>query len=415
MQNTGEFKLYRYRWVVLLLIVILNIAMELNFLTFAAITGDAAKFYGVPDLWINLLSASAMLIYAIISIPIASLLNKLGLRKGIGLGAVILGVFAMLKGFWAADFPLVLFAQIILAIGQPLICNAVTRVSGVWFSAKERGTTTGIIYMSQYIGMLAAIAFTPFIVEGNGIQGMLMFYGILSAVVSVVFIIFMREKPPTPAGEEDVDVQLRTRTAVKSYFKNGSAIVVFITIFFGMGIFNSVTTCLEQILRSRSFDSETIGIFGGLIFLVGIIGAVVLGAISDKVGKRKPFIIAGSVMMIPSLLGLGFAADPTIVLVSCILFGFFMLGLGPLTFQYAAEITKPAPETISQSVLQLSGQLAGLIFVLAMGSLGDYMYTILLVFAAISVVNLVLQSRLKDSRFLINNAQAKHPEKQPTN
>jgi Cyanate permease len=225
----------------------------------------------------------------------------------------------------------------------------------------------------------------------------------------------MREKPPTPAGEEDVDVQLRTRTAVKSYFKNGSAIVVFITIFFGMGIFNSVTTCLEQILRSRSFDSETIGIFGGLIFLVGIIGAVVLGAISDKVGKRKPFIIAGSVMMIPSLLGLGFAADPTIVLVSCILFGFFMLGLGPLTFQYAAEITKPAPETISQSVLQLSGQLAGLIFVLAMGSLGDYMYTILLVFAAISVVNLVLQSRLKDSRFLINNAQAKHPEKQPTN
>jgi len=47
-------------------------------------------------------------------------------------------------------------------------------------------------------------------------------------------------------------------------------------------------------------------------------------------------------------------------LVSAAVFGFFLLGLGPLGFQYGAELTYPAPEAASNGLLLMVGQILAL-------------------------------------------------------
>ena len=55
-----------------------------------------------------------------------------------------------------------------------------------------------------------------------------------------------------------------------------------------------------------------------------------------------------------------------LLLVAAGVFGFFLLGSGPVGFQYGAELTLPAPEGTSNGLLLWSGQVSGILFILAM-------------------------------------------------
>lgn len=49
-----SFKVYGYRWVVLLVYFLLNAFMQVQWITFAPITSEAVSFYHVPALQIDL-------------------------------------------------------------------------------------------------------------------------------------------------------------------------------------------------------------------------------------------------------------------------------------------------------------------------------------------------------------------------
>lgn len=62
-----------------------------------------------------------------------------------------------------------------------------------------------------------------------------------------------------------------------------------------------------------------------------------------------------------------------VALASSIILGFFVMSAGPIGFQYAAEVSYPAPESTSQGILLWIGQLTGMFFVAGM-SVGDNLY-----------------------------------------
>ncbi len=68
--DTGAvFKVYGYRWVVLLAFMGVVAINQVLWITFASITSDAAEYYGVSDLSIGLLSMSFMIVYIFICDP----------------------------------------------------------------------------------------------------------------------------------------------------------------------------------------------------------------------------------------------------------------------------------------------------------------------------------------------------------
>ncbi|MFN2282734.1 MAG: hypothetical protein ACK2TZ_12805 [Anaerolineales bacterium] len=124
--DQSEFKVYGYRWVVLLAFMFVVALNQMLWITFAPITGTAAEFYGVSDLSIGLLSLSFMAVYILISIPASWAIDTYGVRVGVGIGVVLTGLFGLLRGILAPSYTLVLLAQIGIAVGQPFILNAVT-------------------------------------------------------------------------------------------------------------------------------------------------------------------------------------------------------------------------------------------------------------------------------------------------
>ena len=105
---------------------------------------------------------------------------------------------------------------------------------------------------------------------------------------------------------------------------------------------------------------------GGVMVAAGIIGALVLPALSDRRRRRTPYLVVGMAGACLGLAGLTFAPGFAGVMVASLVLGFFLLGAAPVGFQYGAEATLPAPEATSNGLLLMMGQFSGIVFILAM-------------------------------------------------
>jgi MFS family permease len=177
----------------------------------------------------------------------------------------------------------------------------------------------------------------------------------------------------------------------------------------GLGVFNAVSSMTDSIAENAGVQDSD-GLIGGLMLIGGILGASILPVLSDKFRKRKAFLVICIVGMVPGIFGLTFAgdlsADPSTVyaisLASSFVLGFFIMSAGPLGFQYAAEVSHPAPESTSQGMLLWVGQITGLIFVAGMSMESHrYLPAFMVSFAILSLFSLAAVLLLRESPMII--------------
>jgi cyanate permease len=400
----SDFKVYGIRWMMLTIYMAMVAVNQLLWITFAPITGEATKYYGVSDLRIGILSMCFMIVYIVVSIPASWIIDKFGIRIGVGIGAAFTGIFGLVRGFAGTDYNLLLMAQIGIAIGQPFILNAITKLAARWFPMEERATAAGLGTLSMYLGILLGMTLTPYLILGSGIGGMLYTYGIISILTSVAFIVFIKESPPTAPCLPEQEERSLVYDGFKQTLQTKDFIILMIIFFIGLGVFNAVTTWIEDILRPRGFTATQAGITGGLMIVGGIIGALFIPILSDKYKKRTPFIIIALVGATLGLTGITFATTYWLLLTSGTILGFFLLSSGPIGFQYGAEITYPASEGTSNGMLLLMGQVSGIAFIFGMDSLKSAatgsMTRSLVFLIALMVLSILMSVRLKESVIL---------------
>jgi hypothetical protein len=67
----SRYSVYGYRWVVLAVFMLVNLAIQVLWIAYAPITGPAAHLYGVTDLQIGLLAMTFMIAFIPLSIPVS--------------------------------------------------------------------------------------------------------------------------------------------------------------------------------------------------------------------------------------------------------------------------------------------------------------------------------------------------------
>jgi MFS family permease len=408
------FKVYGYRWVMLVVFMFIVVVNQLLWITFASITKDAVQFYGVSDLSIGLLSMIFMIVYIVISIPASWVIDTYGLRVAVGIGAALTGIFGLMRGLAASSYTLVLIAQIGIAIGQPFILNAVTTVAARWFPIRERATASGLGSLAMYLGIFLGLGLTPFLTIHLQIGGMLLAYGIVSVLAALVFFIFAKERPATPPCPAGMEVRSLVLDGFKQMFRQRNFILLLVIFFVALGIFNAVTTWIENILAPRGFSSTQAGTAGGLMIVGGIIGALVIPSISDRIRRRVPFIILALAGATVGLVGIAYATSYWLLITASIMMGFFLLSAGPIGFQYGAETTYPTPEGTSNGLLILMGQISGIIFIFAMDAFKSpqtgSMTPSLVVLIVLMALSIILSALLREPKMFLTES-AKTQEK----
>ena len=397
----GKYKLYGYRWVVLGVFMFINLTIQILWISYAPITGVAAAYYGVDDLQIGFLAMTFMIAFIPLSIPVSWVIDTYGFRIAVGIGAFLMGVFGLLRGFAGTDYTTVLWSTIGIAVAQPFLLNAWTTVPAKWFPMESRATAVGLVTFANLVGTALGMVLTPALIETMPISQVQLIFGAVTALSSVLFLVLARENPPTPPCSPEEETRALMLDGLKHAFTVRSFWLYLLVSFIGLGIFNGITTWVENIIRPRGFTPNDAGTLGALMIAGGLAGAIILPALSDAKQKRQPFLILAFVGAIPGLIGVTFATSPILLFVSAALMGFFLVSAMPIGMQYAAEITHPTPEGTSNGLIQLFGQ-GAVVFVYIMqwmSSNGDGSFTSsLLLSAFLLLVSAGISTQLKDAQ-----------------
>jgi MFS family permease len=394
-----EIKVYGYRWVVLLAFMFVSLTMQIFWICYAPITGVAAGHYGVSDLEIGLLAMIFMYVYLPLAIPASWAIDTWGFKKAVSLGAILMGVFGLLRGVFTLDYTAALIFTIGIAAAQPLFLNAGTKLAANWFPLHERATVIGIGAVAPLLGIVIGQMVTPYLVQGASIDSAMLIYGIIGAVSAAVFVLFARDHPPTPAGYEERVVMLE---GLKHILKMRDFYLLALILFVVNAIFNGVSTWVEPIVRPKGMDIAQAGIIGGLLMIGGIVGVFVLPPFSDRMRKRKPVFLVGLVATIPFLLLMAYVGNFAILAAVTFILGLFMMGILPVALQYGTEICYPAPEGTSAGLFTLAGQLS-VVAITGMGwsneVYGSFTPSIIFLSAAM-LVSVFLLGMMKESKLM---------------
>lgn len=370
------------RWAVLGAYAVVVGVSQMLWLNFAPLLTLVQSRYGVSELTASQLVLVFPLLYVVLSVPAGALTDRRGYRVSVGLGALVMALFAVVRVFDQAFWPL-LAGQIGIAIAQPFILNGISKLVSDWFAEEQSALATGLGTMGMFVGMAVGMAWTPALVTSMGLRGAMIVFAVLTSLSGLVFMAVVR---PNEMRVADKDA---SSAGFGPLLRDRTMWLLFVLSLLGLGVFNGLTTWLEQILAPHGIDAEQAGLVGGAILGGGIIGAIVIPALSDFSKRRKPYLLVSVLGALATLYPLCTSGSYSALLFYGGLHGFFFLPAFALLLDMCAFVAGARSAGAATSLVTLTGNAGGVLVALAVplvkGRSHDFESSILMMVALLAL------------------------------
>ncbi|KAJ5762313.1 uncharacterized protein N7511_005695 [Penicillium nucicola] len=372
------FRVYKRRFWGLAQLVLLNIVVSWDWLTFSSISTTTAEYFGVSESAINWLSTAYLFAFCVVSPLVIWILNKGGPKPAIVTTAALL-----LVGNWlryagtkanGGMFGLAMFGQILIGFAQPFCLCAPTRYSELWFSDRGRTSATAVASLANPLGAaIGQLVGSEWTTKPSDIPNMVLYISVISSVAAIPSF-FLPSKPPTPASASSSNItETPILKATKQLVSTWEFWQILLPFSIYVGFFNSISSLLNQILSPHGFTETDAGIAGAILIVVGLLTAAVLSPLTDRfkhyLGSIRVLvpIIAATYIGLIFAPGSGAGIAPTYVV--CALLGASSFALLPIVLEFLAEITYPLSPEIGSTICWTGGQLLGACFILIQDAL----------------------------------------------
>jgi predicted MFS family arabinose efflux permease len=351
------------RWPVIGAFALVGAATQLLWLTFAPVTTVAARHYGVSENAIGWLANVFPLVAVVLSIPAGLFLDR-WFRVALILGASLTAFGGLLR-LAGDDYLWLLAGQVIVAIGQPLVLNAITGVTGRYLRQEHRPAGISISTASTFAGMVAAFALAAvFSTERElaTLNAVSAWYAVLAAVVLVVALRRPGTQPHAapPAGLGAL------RSAWSDPFLRRLCALVFLP--FGVSV--AMMTYTQALLWPAGVSGESASLMLVFQVVAGVIGCLVVPVWASRLRREVVvLLLAGSVSAICCAL-LAVAPGVGVGFVALTVVGLALLPALPVVLELAERRTQVAEGTAA-ALIWLGGQLGGVLLTTTVGFLVD--------------------------------------------
>ncbi len=152
-------------------------------------------------------------------------------------------------------FLIVMIGQAIAASAQPFLLFAPTKLATVRFPDSQRAIANTLGSASNPLGILLAFLLAKFIVQDvNDIPRMLWIYAIPGGVAAAMMVGFCNSSPPTPPSASAAAVSESFVQGLKKIIRNPAFLLLLQVFGSGLGLFNTVSSLVEQVLCSRGYS-----------------------------------------------------------------------------------------------------------------------------------------------------------------
>lgn len=392
--STEATHAYKMRWLVLAIFCSHSAINSFQWIQYSSITNVVAHYYGVGNLDVNLTSLVYMITYIPFIIHASLMLERVGLKSAICLGAAGTALGSVIKlQLGQADTPIafwsMMIGQTVVALSQLYIISIPPLLAAVWFPDHQVSTATGIGVFGNQLGIALGFIVPPMVVSGvratkkeigHELRSLATGVAALSIAICIIAFVCLKDKPPKPPGSASLHAanqkslengsgsgtgngNIKTHTSIRELARDRDFQLLTLSYGINVGCFYAVSTILNQMV-AKKFESpdDIAGAMGLFIVVSGMAGSVMCGQLLDRTHAYKLIIFLiyflSLVSMLLFTLVLRLLSEAWPLYLASIVLGFFMTGYLPLGFEFAAEITYPHPANTPAGLLNLSAQVS---------------------------------------------------------
>jgi sugar phosphate permease len=320
---------------------------------------------GISKTEAGVVYSSYFLVYTLSSPLLGLLVDRSNAKTLLTVFVSLLGLGACLMSTASSVFQASIFFAL-AGLGHSACWAPVVTVVMRWISQRQRGLVLSLVDL----GSAGSIAFwgvtTPLIVRSHSWRTVWLLLGAVAFFAAILNFLCIKDRPPLAIPNSDVKEKPKSRTSIRhayrSIFRAGKFYLIgvsYLLISFSILIpFTFLTAYGTQELHI-SYSSAA-----GLVAVIGIAGTVgklILGYISDRIGRLWVMMLCGLLTAVGGL-GMAMAQEYSLMFMATIVFG---VGYGTIWPQYAAFARDQFPEEHAGSVIGLWTLFHGLGSVLA--------------------------------------------------
>ncbi|MFI5713449.1 MFS transporter [Kribbella sp. NPDC051620] len=371
-----ELKL-RSRWGAIVAFALVGAATQLVWLNFAGVTTVAADRYGVSESAIGWLAQVFPLLYVVLAIPAGLILDK-WFRSGLILGAVLTAAGALLR--LGDTYNWLLAGQLLAAIAQPLVLNAVTGITGRYLAEKDRPTGIATGTASIFAGMVIAFALSAILPDSNDLPTMLWLTATFS-VAAAVWLIFALRTP----GEHKPAHHRPDRNALKIAWSDPLIRRLCLLAIFPFGVFVAMTTFSQALLEPAGVSAGTASTILLLNVVAGVIGSATLPVLVARHHAEAALLVASLSFTALACAALALWPSAPMAFTAITLIGFLLLPALPIVLELVERRTGEAEGTAA-GLIWMSGNLGGLVVATLVGLLVNHPRPAFLLMTAVALI-----------------------------
>ncbi len=331
----------------------------------AGIAADLVAAFNSSASSLGALAATYFYVYTIMQIPTGILVDTLGPRRILLIGGVIGGAGSLMFAL-ASGLELALVGRTLIGLGVSVTFIAMLKIIALSFDERRFATLVGLAMLIGNLGSVLAGAPLSWLAQLTNWRNIFVALAGVSLLLGIACWVLLREQPAV-AGQADTKPSFDRSLVVSglvAVLKNRDS---WPTVCVNFGICGSFFAFAG--LWATPFLTQAHGLTRAAatnhvsLYFVGFaLGCVFMGALSDRLGKRKPVLIVTSHLYL--LIWLVLLWDLVLPLMASYAL-FTLMGLVTagftLTWACAKEVNAPQLSGISTSVTNMAGFLAGAI------------------------------------------------------
>ena len=247
-----EYRVYRYRWVIVGAFWFLLFAFGANWLALSPMLSVFETLFSVQAWESNLLISLIGIFVILLAWPAGSLIGRRGPKLSASIGGFFMMVGFGLRPFLLGSFPKLLLSSAVAGIGLAWILVALAPQMLRWFPKKGASLPIGIASSGLFIGfgtgalVMPLLVPTPIRATSDMFGGFLVF-GILAVVAFFLWFLVAKDHPARPP-EERVEVEgMRFFEGMRHVLESKNAYVYPIVGFFVVGMTLVISAFLGEL------------------------------------------------------------------------------------------------------------------------------------------------------------------------
>ncbi len=376
----------RHGWRVVVAYSLVCAATQVLWLTYATITTASSHYYGVSVGTIGWLAEIFPLLYVVLAIPAGILLDR-WFRPSLATGGALVAAGGIVR-LGGQTFAWAMAGQAIVAVAQPVVLSAVSKLAGEYLPVRARANGIAIGSAGSFAGMLIALLLGPTLGAHGHIHRLLEAEAVLAILPAVALAFALRK-----AGQETEEHAAIEGSAARALWRLAPMRTLGGLVFIGFGIFVALATWLQQLLQPSGVTEKQAGVLLVVMIIAGLIGCAVLPERVSRRHAERVFMQVTVIVACASCVLLGVAPWIGIRGLALIAMGAVLLPALPVILTDAERIAGAAAGTAG-ALVWMAGNLGGLVVALIVQILVHHPLPAFLAMAAVSLIGLPLAARL---------------------